>query len=68
MALRAIDLATHDEPAVPGPTATIHAFAPTPRMVTLGVLRRERRRWIAVGTLLVAAPFAACIGVLEVVR
>ena len=75
MALRAIDLGPLEVATVPAPTATtsapaatIHEFAPTPRMITVAAARRERRRWLAVAAVVFLTPLAACLGVLEVVR
>jgi hypothetical protein len=81
MALRAIDVGTRVAPVdlatdlaprpatVPAPSlATVHELRPLPRVVTLGAQRRERRRWFVLGALLLAAPFAGCLGVLGVVR
>ena len=73
MALRAIDLASLDAPTtVERPTgaalATVTVLSPAPRMVALAAARRERRKWLALGAVVFAAPLAACLGVLEVVR
>jgi hypothetical protein len=68
MALRAIDVATLDAPTrVARPLASVTSLQ-APRAVALGAARRERRRWMALGGLLVGVPFVACLGVLEVVR
>jgi hypothetical protein len=68
MALRAIDLASLAPTRVAPRPGTVTAIGPPPRMVALQAARRERRKWLIVGTLLFATPFAACLGVLEVLR
>jgi hypothetical protein len=68
MALRAIELGSLEETTIAATSATIHEFAPTPRMITLAAARRERRRWLVVASLVFLTPLAACLGVLEVVR
>jgi hypothetical protein len=68
MALRAIELGSHEMTSIAAPSATIHEFAPTPRMVTVAAARRERRRWLVVAGVVFLTPLAACLGVLEVVR
>jgi hypothetical protein len=68
MALRAIELGSLEETTIAATAATIHAFAPTPRMITIAAARRERRRWLLLAGFVFLTPLAACLGVLEVVR
>ena len=68
MALQAIDLGSLEQSTIAASTATIHEFAPTPRMITAAPARRERRHWLAVAAIVFLTPLAACLGVLEVVR
>jgi hypothetical protein len=48
--------------------ATITELRPRSRVEALAAARRERRRWAALGVVVFFTPFAACLGVLEVVR
>jgi hypothetical protein len=48
--------------------ASITELRPASRSEALAAARRERRRWLALGAVLFATPFCACVGVLEVVR
>jgi hypothetical protein len=68
MALRAIDLGSLEAPTIAAAHATIHEFAPMPRMVAIAAARRERRRWLVLAGVVFLTPLAACLGVLEVVR
>ena len=69
MALPAIDLATLSGPStIQRPLATVTTLPVAPRAAALGAARRERRRWFALGAVLLAVPFTACLAVLEVVR
>jgi hypothetical protein len=80
MALRAIDVRILEAPGPVATTvtastapaslslATVHELRPAPRMVTLAAVRRERRRWFAVGVAVFGAPFVFCLGVVGVVR
>jgi hypothetical protein len=68
MALRAVELGSLEEATIAPTSATIHEFAPTPRMITLAAARRERRRWLVLAGFVFLTPLAACLGVLEVVR
>jgi hypothetical protein len=52
----------------PPRTATITELRPRSRVEALAAARRERRTWFVIGLLVFATPFAACLGVLEVVR
>lgn len=52
----------------PPRTATITVLRPKSRGEALAEARRERRRWLAIGAVVFFTPFAACLGVLGVVR
>jgi len=76
MALRAIDVGTAEAtrtaatlaPATEPALATVHELHPVSRTVSLSAHRRERRRWSALGVVVLVAPFAGCLCVLGVVR
>jgi hypothetical protein len=48
--------------------ATITVLRQAPRPVAVAAARRERRKWMAIGIVVFASPFLACLGVLEVIH
>jgi hypothetical protein len=61
-------LAPSTSAPAPSVNATITVLCPAPRTVAVAAVRRERRKWMAIGVAVFASPFLACIGVLEVIH
>jgi hypothetical protein len=72
MALQAVSVEVDLAPAPLAPSfrpdATISELHQLPRPVVAAAARRERRKWMAIGIVVFASPFLACLGVLEVIR